>query len=76
MPKPPASLIVAWIITYFYAAIFWIAEFKNKDMAGKMIASTPAGFWYTMVIGGLIMGLIIGVYLAETLSKPKAGGGE
>ena len=76
MPKPPASLIVTWAITYLYAFILWAAEFTHKNMAGKMIASTPAGFWYTMVIGGLIMGLIIGVYLAETLSKPKASGGE
>ncbi|MEB3852211.1 MAG: hypothetical protein LRS49_06515 [Desulfurococcales archaeon] len=75
MPKPPASLVASWIVTYAYAFILWAVEFSKKDIAGKMVASTPAGFWYTMVIGGLILGLIIGVYLAESLSRRPAGGG-
>ena len=71
MPKPPAALIVTWAITYLYAIILWIVEFTHKDFAGKY-AGGPIGFWYTIVIGGLIMGTLIGVYLAETLSKPKS----
>ncbi len=76
MPKPPGALIWTWVATYLYAAIFWAIEFtkSHKDIAGHMIASAPAGFWYTIVFGGLVMGLIVGAYLAETLSrKPSQG---
>jgi len=72
LPKPPAGVIIAWAVTYLYAIIFWAIEFTHKNFAGHMLASTPIGFWYTLVFGGLVMGLIIGVYLATSLSKPES----
>jgi len=71
LPKPPAGFIVTWVITYLYAIIFWIIEFTHKNFAGHTAAGTPIGFWYTIVFGGLIMGFIIGAYLASSLSKPE-----
>lgn len=64
MPKPPAGLLVTWLVTYLYAIVLWIVEFTKPDVPGKYVGG-PLGFWYTMIIGGLILGTAIGVYLAE-----------
>ncbi|MGB9668560.1 MAG: hypothetical protein ACPLSJ_02440 [Thermosulfidibacteraceae bacterium] len=63
--KMPKLLIVAFLLIYLNAVLWWTLEASNPDLPKTFVMGVPAAFWY----GNVWSCFILNVFIAWILSK-------